>query len=271
MPKYIEPKIQLNAFNCARCGAMADQIWYTCHADTIPKKGLPWIPNQETLERINHDIVENKIENRLGFLLKAQGRVEQSLIGFPHLYGLNDPTYCEFSIDMLSISKCFSCKDISVWNGDELLIPTVSHDFIPNEDLNPDIQKDFLEAAQIVVTSPRGAAALLRLCIQKLCIQIGEKGKNIDTDIASLVKKGLDVRLQKALDIVRVTGNESVHPGQMDMEDNRTTATSLFGLVNTIADNLISQPKHIESLFEALPDNKKQAIEKRDTKSPKHS
>ncbi|WP_424033423.1 DUF4145 domain-containing protein [Methylocella sp.] len=49
--------------------------------------------------------------------------------------------------------------------------------------------------------------------MQKLCVELGEKGKNIDDDIANLVKKGLSPELQQALDILRVIGNEAVHHG----------------------------------------------------------
>ena len=95
-------------------------------------------------------------------------------------------------------------------------------------------------------------------------MEVGESGKNIDADIASLVKKGLDVRVQQALDIVRVIGNESVHPGQMDLRDDHDTVTELFRLVNLIADVMISQPKAIDAMYNALPASKLKGIENRD-------
>ena len=127
---------------------------------------------------------------------------------------------------------------------------------------------DFEEARKILADSPRGAAALLRLCVQKICIQLGETGKHIDTDIASLVSKGLSKTIQQALDIVRVVGNESVHPGQMDLTDNEGTARQLFDLVNLIAETRISEPKRIDALYQSLPESKRQGIENRDNPKP---
>ncbi|MER9473535.1 DUF4145 domain-containing protein [Mesorhizobium sp. M0520] len=116
----------------------------------------------------------------------------------------------------------------------------------------------------MINTSPRSAAALLRQAIQRLCRHVGGDGKNINDDIASLVKKVLDPRVQKALDVVRVIGNNAVHPGQIDLKDDRATAAKLFGLVNLIADIMVTQPKHIDAMFEGLPEGARKAIEKRD-------
>ena len=136
----------------------------------------------------------------------------------------------------------------------------------PNEDLNKDIQKDYNEAASIVEKSPRAAAALLRLGIQKLCKQLGEEGSNINKDISELVKKGLAIQIQQALDIVRVVGNESVHPGQIDLDDNKEIALKMFELINVIAQTMITQPKEIEKLYSSLPEEKLDGIAKRDSK-----
>jgi len=135
----------------------------------------------------------------------------------------------------------------------------------PNSDLPEDVRKDFDEARIVVAQSPRGAAALLRLAIQKLCKHLGEAGENINADIASLVKKGLPAKVQQAMDIVRVVGNNAVHPGQIDIRDDADTATRLFGLINLVADVMITQPKHVESLYQNIvPESARQAIAKRD-------
>jgi len=135
----------------------------------------------------------------------------------------------------------------------------------PNQDLSADIQADYQEAASILQKSPRSAAALLRLAIQKLCKELGEKGKDINTDIKNLVTKGLPAAVQKSLDIVRVIGNDAVHPGQIDLRDDVNTVKALFKLVNLIAEKMITEPKEVEAIYDSLPDNKKQQIEQRDS------
>ncbi len=105
---------------------------------------------------------------------------------------------------------------------------------------------------------------MLRLSVQKLCKHLGEAGANINEDIAALVKKGLDVRVRQALDVVRVIGNNAVHPGKIDLRDDRATAERLFGLVNLIAEIMISQPKHVSDMFASLPEGARKAIETRD-------
>ncbi len=113
----------------------------------------------------------------------------------------------------------------AVWVYNRLVFPSSREGPPPNPDLPDDVRLDYEEAGRILNLSPRGAAALLRLAIQKLCAYLGEKGKNIDDDIASLVKKGLYPLVQQALDAVRVIGNEAVHPGTLDLKDDRDTAT----------------------------------------------
>ena len=137
----------------------------------------------------------------------------------------------------------------------------------PNDDLPDDVRELYDEARNIVEDSSRGATALLRLSIQILCKHLGQPGKNVNKDIATLVTDGLEPTVQKALDAVRVVGNSAVHPGQIDMRDNTEVATSLFALINVIADRMITQPKRVEEVYQALPKDALDAIERRDKNS----
>jgi hypothetical protein len=149
-----------------------------------------------------------------------------------------------------------------------LLFPPEVHGEEPNEDLPVDILTDYAEARRILNLSPRGAAALLRLAVQKLCKHLGEGGRNLNLDIACLVEKGLSPIVQKSLDAVRVIGNEAVHPGTLDLKDGRETASKLFRLVNVIAEQMITHPRHVSEIYEELPEAKRKEIEKRDTPKP---
>ena len=135
---------------------------------------------------------------------------------------------------------------------------------LPNSDMPSDIKDDYNEARSIAVRSARGAAALLRLCIQKLCIYLEQPGKDLNSDIAALVKQGLNPRIQRSLDVVRVIGNEAVHPGTIDLRDDPVMAGRLATLVNIIADAMITQPKLVDHLYDALPETKKEQISRRD-------
>lgn len=134
----------------------------------------------------------------------------------------------------------------------------------PSNDLPTDVRQDYEEAAQIVQQSPRAAAALLRLAIQKLCLHLGGSGENLNKDISNLVKAGLPQKVQQMLDTVRVIGNHSVHAGVIDLKDNPQTAEALFKLVNIVAEKMITEPQQIDALYDTLPEKDKEQIAKRD-------
>lgn len=135
----------------------------------------------------------------------------------------------------------------------------------PNPDLPQAIEADYEEAALIAEDSPRAAAALLRLCVEKLCLHVlGREKGNLNEMIGELVARGLDEKVQKMLDIVRVVGNGAVHPGTIDLADDPQTVRTLFALVNEIAEEMISKPERIATMYAGLPDQARAAIERRD-------
>lgn len=134
----------------------------------------------------------------------------------------------------------------------------------PNTEMPDSVRRCYAEASEIVSRSPRAAAALLRLGIQLLCMELGEKGKNINDDIASLVKKGLPIIVQQSLDVVRVTGNDAVHPGTIDTDDQQVVET-LFDLSNIIVEYMIAMPKRVSGLYGNLPPASLDGIQRRDS------
>jgi hypothetical protein len=171
------------------------------------------------------------------------------------------------TIDNYILSNCRHCDGHSIWIDKKLVYPFSGTAPLPSPDMPDDVKQDYEEARNILSISPRGSAALLRLAIQRLCKHLGESGENINNDIAELVKKGLPLKLQQALDSVRVIGNNAVHPGQIDLKDDVDTAHKLFVFINIIVDNQITQPKTIDEFYNSkIPENLRQAIEKRDGK-----
>jgi hypothetical protein len=85
--------------------------------------------------------------------------------------------------------------------------------------------------------------------------------------IATLVEQGLSTKIQRALDAVRVIGNEAVHPGVLDLSDGEKFVFPLFRLINLIIEELIALPNEIDDLFNMLPENKRKGIEERDAKA----
>lgn len=175
---------------------------------------------------------------------------------------INDSNYRPAEI--INTSQCISCLRFSLWAGEKLLIPTISNIPQPLPDMPDNIVKIYHEAMEIYDKSPRAASALLRLAVQMLTIHLGGNGKNLNDDIKMLVSRGLPVQVQQAMDIVRIIGNNAVHPGEINFDDNQNTSITLFSLLNEIVRIMITHPKDIENLYNKLPSNALMQIQKRD-------
>ena len=261
--KYVAPSVSETAFSCPHCGAFTTQYWHTLYSDRI-KDGdrRPRFPTEDWLPKLDSDPGLDADRKRA-----LVAWVRRSVAG--HVFADSDQGrhYVQFDVSNLKLSECFNCGKFAVWVHKSLVHPVQRGGPDPCADLPEELQLDFEEARTILDLSPRGAAALMRLVVQELCAHLGEKGRNIDEDIASLVAKGLNPLVQKSLDIVRVVGNEAVHPGTIDLTDDRNTALQLLALVNAIAEQMISHPKAVKEMYEALPSAKLEAIQRRDGNS----
>jgi Domain of unknown function (DUF4145) len=260
--KYVSPSTDETAFSCPHCGAYTTQHWYSLLAQANDKESpAPNLPNAERRDYFakSTEVPDSVREKLLEWCDKAAS-------GNTFFEDAGEYKSSRRSVQNLNISECYNCGKQAVWVHTALLHPFARLGPSPNSDLPADIQADFEEARAVVNVSPRGAAALLRLCVQKLCAHLGESGKNIDADIASLVKKGLNPVIQQSLDIVRVVGNEAVHPGTLDLRDDQASAIQLLQLLNAICEQMITHPKSVQEMYGKLPEAKRKAIEARDSK-----
>ena len=189
---------------------------------------------------------------------------------------LRHETYIPPNKEMGRISKFYisqyqklTCKNISIWKSEDesaglMIYPNETTAPLPIDHMPEDVHQIFEEARQVYASSPRAAAGLLRLSIQMLMPHLGESSKNLNTAIGNLVRKGLPVIIQQALDSLRVIGNNAVHPGQIEINDDQDTALALFHILNTIIDRTIIQEQRISEVYKKLPPSAKKQITQRD-------
>ncbi|MGL4392359.1 MAG: DUF4145 domain-containing protein [Fusobacteriaceae bacterium] len=165
----------------------------------------------------------------------------------------------------IHIGKCFNCEKTVLYHMEKLLYPESTGLPHANEHMSDEVKKFYNEAASVFNKSKRASAALLRLALQILCKELGGQGKIINKDIEFLVReKNLSPQIQKALDSVRIVANESVHPGQIDVEDEDISGYC-FELLNVIVEEMIEKPKKLEEFYDKIiPANKKDGIANRD-------
>lgn len=224
---YVVPEYNKKSFNCPHCGTLAEQKWIFC------------------------DIWRDEIESQYLLNIIYSDEVE------------------EYSVDerynkRLAVSTCNACHKEHIWLQNEMILPRVTNVPMPIEGMPEKVKNIYNEAREVFPVSAKAATALLRLALQHLCVELGGTGENINNDIKKLVANGLSVKIQQALDVVRVAGNNAVRPGVLNLEDDKTSASYLFEILNIIVDNQIIQPKKIDEFYNALPQKALDGIKNRD-------
>lgn len=237
---YAQPEYGENKFNCPHCGAFSHQRW------------------SEIIDDFSHRDEGIKLANCLREVSENFYPEDEELI--------SDSINNFLTNNYLAISLCYHCKNTSVWIDGEMVYPLSSSAPLPNPDMPEDVKDLYEEARKVGHLSPMASTAILRLALEKLLPQIGAKKGNIDNMIGQLVKNGLPKDVERALDNLRVIGNEAVHPGTISIKDNANVAFALFRLLNFVVDRMITQLKEIDEIYQLLPEEKRKGIERRNTR-----
>ncbi|MCI0705044.1 MAG: DUF4145 domain-containing protein [Planctomycetia bacterium] len=163
------------------------------------------------------------------------------------------------------VSRCHYCTKMAMWLGIQMVFPQGSTAPLPVADMPEDVKALYMEARNVFDLSARGAGGLLRLAFTKLFPHLGVNKDDPNRAIAELVKVGLapDIQ-QQALDLMRVLSNQTVHEGFVSEGDQPATVLFLFWLLNYIVEQMISKRKQIQTAYASLPQDKREAIAKRD-------
>jgi hypothetical protein len=180
---------------------------------------------------------------------------------------------------------CQSCEQPSLWRVDpRSMLPgsTLTAQMVwpveggppPHDDMPGEARRHYEQARKVLGASPQAAAALLRVATEAIVHHLLERdGLMLDKGIEELVRQGrIRTDVKKACDVLRVTGNNMLHPGQISAtQDTESVALRLFELVNLIVAQAITEPALIESLYADLPPEKIAGIETRDRRALERS
>jgi Domain of unknown function (DUF4145) len=253
--KHVSPSIDQLAFSCPHCHALARQFWFSVHADPLKADEKPVVANGETVAALMFgDAEEGERERKVKW-------AERMASGRPFL-----DVHREFrnrDVQNVWISYCFNCNEICLWVVDQLVWPRSATDPEPKLHASPDVRRENEEASQILDASPRGAAAFLRLAIEKLCKELGDSEESPRPETAPLFQEEVDARVQKVLEAMRIIESNAVPPDHVGVEDTRATAETLSGLINLICEKMIIEPRHLQALYAKVRDGAQSAFEQR--------
>lgn len=157
------------------------------------------------------------------------------------------------------ISECDYCRNELLWNekSASIIFPKgISSIALPLQEM-PNTAKEFYnEARQIFQYSPRSACTLLRLSLEKLLPEVYNsysKGTNLKKNIEELKQSGeITNDIYRALEVVRVVGNHSVHDKEINVNDTPEIAEKLFSVINHIVTTEIKNKNEHETFLQLI-------------------
>jgi hypothetical protein len=230
----VEPQLRAEAFSCPYCDAVAHQDWYslflkresaaevrvfTPEAPLVPARGKSERHNLPELEQL----VERLKKNELTYVYE---KTPQSL---------------KVKLANLHVSHCHDCSGFALWVGSRLVFPiNVDKMSVPL------VEEDFEEAAAILNKSPRGAAALMRVCIQKLLPLLKDNGMDRSHYDSALMRKGLEVEIQQAMEVLQVLQSDSAQLTTFESQEDKEMAFRIIDSLKAILERRTLQNRDPE-------------------------
>ena len=230
MNKYIEPRLRAESFSCPHCNTVAHQDWYSLFLK--PENAA------EVRVLTPETVIVSTLRQGEGQpdSLKEIDRFVERLKknALTHEYQKH-PHPLKVKMANLHISSCHSCNGFSLWVGGLLVFPT-------RIDKTPElVEEDLEEAAAILNKFPRGATALMRVCIQKLVPLLEDNGNALNQRVSSLVRKGLEMEAQQAMDVLQVLRSDPAQLTHLESQADKETALRFIDSLKEVLERRMSQ------------------------------
>jgi hypothetical protein len=230
MNEYIAPRLGEESFSCPHCNTVAHQDWYSLFLkpenaaevcvltpEAVDAGTLRQGGGQRDNRKETDQFVERLKKNELTY--EYQKHPHSLKVKMANLY----------------ISNCHSCSGFSLWVSGLLVFPT-------NIDKTPElVEEDAEEATAILNKFPRGATALMRVCIQKLVPLLEENGRELNQRISSLVRKGLEMEMQQAKEVLQVLRSDPVQLSQLESQADKETILRFLDSLKVVLERRMSQ------------------------------
>jgi hypothetical protein len=224
--KEIEPKLGAETFSCSHCNAVAHHDWFSLFLKPEDATELVVLTLEAAMlakSKEGDELIERLKDNVLTYEYQEP------------------PQSLKVKLVNLYVSRCYSCRGFAIWVRDRLVFPIRGKepaDIIEGEVIEGDFKDieedktadDIQKATAILNRSPKGAAALIRICIRKMMPLLEQSGKNLDDNISSLVGKGLEVEIQQSMDLRQVLRQNPLKLTQFDEKDSEAAIRMVASL-----------------------------------------
>jgi hypothetical protein len=221
IPNAQEPKLGAESFSCPHCNAVAHQDWYSLFLRPENAAEITVLtPEATTVSMLRN--AEGEDINEIDHFAERLKKNGLTYFYHKHLQSL------KVRMGNLHVSNCHNCNGFAVWVSGRLLFPI-------NVEKMPQLEKDDFEQAAAIFNDSRPAAtALMRVCIQKLVPLLKQGGEELNDYVSSLVRKGLEVEIQQALEVLQVLRNDPGQPASLDTPEDKEMALRFFDSLQAI-------------------------------------
>jgi hypothetical protein len=81
----------------------------------------------------------------------------------------------------------------------------------------------------------------MRVCIQKLVPLLEDNGNVLNQRVSSLVRKGLEMEVQQAMDVLQVLRSDPVQLSQLESQADKETALRFLDSLKEVLERRMSQ------------------------------